>query len=125
MKLSRGQRIDINKRNRTKINNQKKKFENLKLQIPDAPPLSADEKQNTAMNSIRIVELEQMSDSIRTCSICHECRLEMKMSPNENICRRCFSDQNQIKLYSLANNMNPGKLPSELYNMTIIEQQLI
>jgi predicted RNA-binding Zn-ribbon protein involved in translation (DUF1610 family) len=43
------------KRNRTKIYNQKKKFENLELQIPDAPPLSSDETQNTAMNSIRIL----------------------------------------------------------------------
>ena len=42
------------KRNRTKINNQKMKFENLEMQIPDTPPLSSDEKQNTAMNYIRI-----------------------------------------------------------------------
>jgi hypothetical protein len=39
---------------RTKINNQKMKFENLEMQIPDTPPLSSDEKQNTAMNYIRI-----------------------------------------------------------------------
>jgi hypothetical protein len=65
------------KRNRTKINIQKKKFENLELQILDATPLSSDEKQNTAMNSIRMFELEQMSYSIRICSICLECRLEM------------------------------------------------
>jgi hypothetical protein len=43
----------------------------------------------------------------------------------ENICRRYLSDKNQIKLYSSENNMNPGKLPSELCDMTIIEQQLI
>ena len=49
----------------------------------------------------------------------------MKISPKENICRRCFSDKNQIKLYSSENNMNPGKLPSELCDMIIIEQQLI
>jgi hypothetical protein len=61
----------------------------------------------------------------KVCSICHECRLEMKMSPKENICRRCFSEKNQIKLYSSENNMNPGKLPPELCDMTIIEQQLI
>jgi hypothetical protein len=73
------------------------------LQIPDAPPLSSDETQNTTINSIRIFELEQMSYSIKTCSICHECRLEMKMSPKENIYRRCFSDKNQIKLYSSEN----------------------
>ena len=77
------------------------------------------------MNSIRICELEQMSYSIKTCSICHECRPEMKMLPKENVCRRSFSDKNKKKLYSSSNNMNPGKLPSELYNMTIIEQQLI
>jgi hypothetical protein len=87
--------------------------ENLELQIPDAPPLSSDETQNTAINSIRIFELEQMSYSIRTCSICHECRLEMKMSPKENVCRRCFSDKNLVEFVMV------DLLLWESYTMTI------
>ena len=62
---------------------------------------------NKAMDNIRAFELKQMSYSFTACTICHERRLEMKMS-NSTICKRCQSDKSPLKLYSSQNNMNPG-----------------
>ena len=44
---------------------------------------------------------------------------------SDQICKRCKSDKNRIKLFSPENNMDPQKLPTELSGLTIIEQQLI
>lgn len=48
----------------------------------------------------------------------------MKMATSEN-CERCYRDKQGIKMYSKENNMDPGKVPEELKDLTIIEQQLI
>ena len=76
------------------------------------------------MDAIRNFELKQMSYQIKNCNVCHETRIEMNMA-SDTICRRCNCDKNSIKMFSDLNNMNPGKLPSELSNLTLVEQQLI
>lgn len=93
--------------------------------IPPPPPPSEDNQQfDKAMDSIRAFELQQMAYSFKFCTICHERRLDMKMATSEN-CERCYRDKQGIKMYSKENNMDPGKVPEELKDLTIIEQQLI
>ncbi|KAK3104656.1 hypothetical protein FSP39_007268 [Pinctada imbricata] len=113
-----------NRRNQYKI---KKQLKDLGLnldEIPDPPPITNDEQFNKAMDSIRSFELKQMSYTVNTCSICHETRINMKLSEN-GVCINCKKDKYDIKMFSDQNNMNPGKLPQELNDLTIIEQQLI
>lgn len=76
------------------------------------------------MDCIRAFELEQMSYSVLSCSVCHEARIDMKMF-NENTCFRCHKDKSHIKMLSSENNMNPGKVPNVLSDLSIVEQQLI
>ena len=92
--------------------------------LPNAPPLSKNEKFNKAMDSIRSFELEQMSYTFKCCAVCNERRLNMHVS-KENICRRCSHDKNPIKMFSSENNMNPAEVPAELVNLSVVEQQLI
>jgi hypothetical protein len=40
-------------------------------------------------------------------------------------CLRCSKDKQNIKMFSAANNMDPGEVPNELANLSVIEQQLI
>ena len=50
----------------------------------------------------------------------------MKMAPDsDSICLRFHKDKAEIKLFSEENNMNLNFLPSALYDLSIIEQQLI
>jgi hypothetical protein len=44
---------------------------------------------------------------------------------SESLCQRCHSDKNSIKMFSDKNLMNPLQVPSELQNLTLVEQQLI
>ena len=107
------------RRNLYRINKHKQIFVDTQQTIPDAPPLTSDIMFNKAMNSIRTIELGQMNYQIQSCSICHECRLEMNMS-QEIVCRRCFIDKQPVKFFSTEDNMNPGKLPKELQGMSIV-----
>ena len=61
-----------------------------------------------------------MNYNIDLCKICNE-RIDMKMSSND-MCKRCATDQSQIKHFSTENNMNPGIIPKELSNLSILEQ---
>ena len=54
-----------------------------------------------------------MNYNIDLCKICNE-RIDMKMSSNDT-CKRCATDQSQIKHFSTENNMNP----KELSNLSI------
>ena len=74
-----------------------------------------------AMDSIRNFELQEMNYNIDFCKICNERRIDMKMSIDD-ICKRCATDKSQIKQFSTENNMNPGILPKELSNLSILEQ---
>ena len=92
--------------------------------IPDAPPITGNKQFDLAMDSIRSFELEQMSYNLQTCSICNECRIDIKLNKN-SFCNRCAAEKDKIHMFSDKNLMNPGVLPDELKNLSIIEQQLI
>jgi hypothetical protein len=47
------------------------------------------------------------------------------MKITNNICDRCTKDKLPIKMFSKENNMDPGVVPPELKDLTIVEQQLI
>ena len=64
-----------------------------------------------------------MNYNIYSCSICNETRIDMKIT--NNICDRCTKDKLPIKMFSKENNMDPGVVPPELKDLTIVEQQLI
>ena len=104
---------------RRKINNMNLAFEN----IPDPPPFTTDEQFNKAVDCIRSFELKEMNYNIYSCSICNETRIDMKIK--NNICDRCTKDKLPIKMFSKENNMDPGVVPPELKDLTIVEQQLI
>ena len=44
---------------------------------------------------------------------------------SENICLRCNRDKRPVKMFSVENNMDPGEVPDQLANLTVVEQQLI
>jgi hypothetical protein len=94
-------------------------FEN----IPDPRPFTTDEQFNKAVDCIRAFELKEMNYNIYSCSICNETRIDMKIK--NNICDRCTKDKLPIKMFSTENNMDPGVVPPELKDLTIVEQQLI
>ena len=43
----------------------------------------------------------------------------------QEVCKRCSSDTNKVKLFSKENNMHPFDIPACLSDLSIIEQQLI
>ena len=57
---------------------------------------------------------ELVSIQTPTCSTCMESFPGMKMSSPSSECQRCCRDKVVPKLYSSANNMDPGPVPSEL-----------
>ncbi len=78
------------------------------------------------MDAIRAFELEQLSYQINFCQICLEPKIESGMRMfSKHQCYRCFTDKNSVKMFSEENKMNPGKVPTELESLTVIEQQLI
>ncbi|KAK3093512.1 hypothetical protein FSP39_016633 [Pinctada imbricata] len=116
-----------NKRNRRNSYKIKKQLQNVGLsldEIPEPPPLHNDEQFNKAMDCIRSFELKQMSYNWNTCSVCHEMRIDMKLI-HDGMCLRCAKDKSEIKMFSTENNMDPGKMPQQLENLTVIEQQMI
>jgi hypothetical protein len=44
------------------------------------------------------------------------------MKIKNNICDRCTKDKLPIKMFSKENNMDPGVVPPELKDLTIVEQ---
>ena len=107
-----------------KIRQQLKQINMPENNIPVAPPLHENAHFNTVMDCIRNFELKQMSPTFKCCSVCKERRLDMNVN-SDQICKRCKSDKNQVKLFSPENNMDTKQLPTELSGLTIIEQQLI
>ena len=47
------------------------------------------------------------------------------MQVSKDVCRRCSLDKNHYKLFSNDNNMDPGLVPAELTDLSVVEQQLI
>ena len=107
-----------------KIRQQLKHINMPENNIPFAPPLHDNAHFNTVMDCIRTLSSSQMSLKFKFDSVCKERRLDMNVNSHQ-ICKRCKSDKNQIKLFSPENNMDPQKLPTELSGLTIIEHQPI
>ena len=50
----------------------------------------------------------------------------MKMSrSSKGACQRCANEKSEIKMFSTANNMNPGDVPAALSGLTLAEELLI
>jgi hypothetical protein len=77
----------------------------------------------SVLHTVEQFENEQMSYSFSTCIICSERRLELVLK--EGLCNRCRLDKDNIKMFSEENKMNPGVVPPELQELTVVEQQLI
>ena len=124
-------KYDKNRRKRRikcHFNTKKCKLQKSHTEIPDPPPPLGDTI-DKVLDCIRAFELQEMSYQIQYCEVCHERILEMKMS-SQNVCLRCNSDKNCIKIFSAENNMVPKPTPPpppppELASLSIIEQQLI
>ena len=112
------------KRNRSNISYKEKQLNINVSSLPNPPPLSDNKQYNKAMDTIRSFELEQMSYSFKCCASCKERRLNLQVT-KENICRRCNSDKNIVKMFSNENYMDPGEVPAELIGLSVVEQQLI
>ena len=112
------------RRNKTRITKKEKQLGISADDLPNPPPLSDNLQFNTAMDAIRSFELTQMSYKFNFCEICKERRLQQKMK-SQTVCVRCSSDKHEIKMFSSENSMDPGDVPSELSDMSIVEQQLI
>jgi hypothetical protein len=135
-------KVGINFESRTQIENEnemskklKKNYDKLRrklktlglnlenIHIPEAPELTNDKHLDHAFDCIRSFELQEMSYSVKCCSICNECKIDMKLK--NGVCEKCIKGKNPIKMFSSENNMDPGKMPNELKNLSIVEQQLI
>ena len=114
------QRRNRKRRNADRLKNVSSNFGD----IPEAPPILEDEHFNVALQAVRAFEIKQMSYQWNTCKICNECRIGTK-NYKSGVCKRCFRDKAEIKMFSSENNMNPKAVPQELNDLTVIEQQLI
>ena len=64
----------------------------------------------------------------RLCTVCHELwptRTCLSDNRDTYICTRCKRDKHPIKTYSATNNMDPGRVPQCLQQMTQVEEMLI
>ena len=55
-----------------------------------------------------------MSLEFHRCTTCLECFPDLTMAASSTECRCCTQDKHIPKLYSTANNMNPGVVPRQL-----------
>lgn len=64
----------------------------------------------------RMKKFHEAISAIETplCTTCLEKFPGMRMSTRSSECERCARDKRHPKLYSAANDMNPGSIPSEL-----------
>ena len=94
-------------------------------ELPDIKKTD-NEALNQAMGYIRDFELTQMSYNLHQCKSCQEIKItENQKKAKDSLCQRCQHDKNEIKMFSPENLMDPGDVPEELLNLTVIEQQLI
>ena len=49
----------------------------------------------------------------------------LKLTSGDSVCSRCSRDKQEPKLYSAANNMDPGSVPPALQGLTQVEEMLI
>ncbi|CAG8719914.1 12376_t:CDS:2, partial [Racocetra fulgida] len=58
-----------------------------------------------------------------SCPVCNERFPSINLVNGE--CHRCYNDKNELKKFSLENNMDPGDVSEELKGLTDIEEMLI
>ena len=63
--------------------------------------------------------------SFTHCSCCNESFPSIKLTSGDSVCSRCSRDKQEPKLYSAANNMDPGSVPLALQGLTQVEEMLI
>ena len=59
------------------------------------------------------------------CRCCNESFPSLKLTSVDSVCSRCSRDKQEPKLYSAANNMDPGSVPLALQGLTQVEEMLI
>ena len=60
--------------------------------------------------------------SFHHCSYCNESFPNVKLTSDPSVCSRCSRDKQEPKLYSAANNMDPGSVPLALQGLTQVEE---
>ena len=58
--------------------------------------------------------------AFKTCNICNEKFPGLQLHNSTTQCTKCYTDKQDIKLYSKENNMDPGILPTVLQVRKII-----
>ena len=111
------------KRNYKRVERKEKRVASQNLHATQEKQQHFESDLKEATKAIHAFEREQMTYALKSCTICQEMRLEMKQ--RDGVCLRCARDKNAIKLFSIENNMDPGEVPEELQDLTLIEQQLI
>ncbi len=77
---------------------------------PDVPLFEQPEVHSQMLNfHSKLASLDFYS-----CTSCLERFPNLPMAPNTTMCARCNRDKRIPKLYSAANNMNPGPVPPQL-----------
>ena len=71
------------------------------------------------------VHAKMSSLSFSHCSCCNESFPSIKLTSSGSVCSRCSRDKQEPKLYSAANNMDPGSVPPALQGLTQVEEMLI
>ena len=71
-------------------------------------------EQDSVQQRMRKFHEEMSSIGTPTCSTCMEGFPGTKMVSHSTECQRCSRDRSTPKLYSLANNADPGPIPQEL-----------
>ena len=65
------------------------------------------------------------SMEINQCTLCSEKFPSLALSANRAICARCGRDKHIPKVYSAANNMNPGPVPPQLQVCVCVQCVLV
>ena len=63
--------------------------------------------------------------SFTHCSCCNESFPSLKLTSGDSVCSCCSRDKQEPKLYSAANNMDPGSVPLALQGLMQVEEMLI
>ena len=71
-------------------------------------------EQDSVQQRMRKFHEEMSSIGTPTCSTCMEGFPGTKMASHSTECQRCSRDRSTPKLYSSANNADPGAIPQEL-----------
>ena len=71
-------------------------------------------EQSAVRHKMSTFHLKLMSLEFHCCSTCLECFPDLSMAGGSTECRHCSQDKHVPKVYTTANNMNPGTVPPQL-----------